>query len=205
VRIHTFGDSHAHECWVRVNLSRKIPVEIRTHPLGPILMHTFGKDITKVVNLRDYDIQDSDMVVFCFGEIDCRCHIHKFHETYVQTIEDLVTRYISSIDQGIYQLHPKKVKVGVYNVVPPVRLSAIGEAHKDSEGVPVCGTNENRKLYVSLVNTLLEKKCKDKGYIFIDVYSHYSDDQGFIKPSPMGDGIHIKDPEPLIEFLKKLV
>ncbi len=68
MRIHTVGDSHSHCAW---------PDYVIPHHLGAILCYSFGKEKLERCDLRELDIEDGDTVIFCFGEIDCRCHIHK--------------------------------------------------------------------------------------------------------------------------------
>ena len=63
--IHTIGDSHSYEGWSGI---------VHNH-LGPLLCYTFGKEKLNRCDIRNFNIKDGDTVVFCLGEIDCRCHI----------------------------------------------------------------------------------------------------------------------------------
>jgi hypothetical protein len=65
--IHTVGDSHSYYGWSG----------IIHHHLGAVLCYSFGKEKLNKCDIRNFDIKDGDTVIFCFGEIDCRCHIHK--------------------------------------------------------------------------------------------------------------------------------
>ena len=65
--IHTIGDSHSGNGWSGI---------IQQH-LGPVLCHNFGKEKLNRCDIRNFNIKDGDTIVFCLGEIDCRCHIHK--------------------------------------------------------------------------------------------------------------------------------
>lgn len=71
--IHTFGDSHASD----IHSGWKDCDNIKAHHIGSILCYSFGKNNLKRCNIRRFNINDGDSVIFCFGEIDCRCHIHK--------------------------------------------------------------------------------------------------------------------------------
>jgi len=94
--IHTFGDSHAsniHSGWKHCD-------NIKAHHLGPILCYSFGKEILNRCNIENFNIKDNDSVIFSFGEIDCRCHIHKHITTvkyYKMIIDELVNNYIHAI------------------------------------------------------------------------------------------------------------
>ena len=77
--IHTIGDSHSGNGWTG----------IIQHHLGPVLCYSFGKEKLNRCDIRNFNIKDGDTIVFCLGEIDCRCHIHKFKEQYKELIEKI--------------------------------------------------------------------------------------------------------------------
>jgi hypothetical protein len=66
--IHTIGDSHSGHGWSN----------IINHPLGAVLCYSFGQKKLNICNICKFNIKDGDTIVFCLGEIDCRCHIHKY-------------------------------------------------------------------------------------------------------------------------------
>jgi hypothetical protein len=207
MRIHTFGDSHSSHGWVHLAESKAVPVEVVVHHLGPKLMYTFGKEKQGLLNLKNYEIQDGDAVVFCFGEIDCRCHVSKFDKDpggYFEVIDKLVHEYIIAVEEIVGQLAPRRIKTCIYNVVPTVE---VGKSQKfNNPDFPLLGTDEQRKLYVSTMNQLLKVACDSRGITFIDIFEHYVDSQGFMSPFPIGDGtVHIREAAPLADFLNKHV
>ena len=116
--IHTFGDSHASNTisgWKDCN-------DIITHHLGAKLCYTFGREILNLCDIRKYDINDGDSLIFCFGEIDCRCHVHK-HITattpYRNVIDSIIDSYITAININIYNSDINFKNICIYNVVPP--------------------------------------------------------------------------------------
>lgn len=121
MKIHTFGDSHSSNIisgWKDCN-------NIVSHHLGPVLCYSFGKEKLNRLDLTKYEIEDNDTIIFCFGEIDCRCHIQK-HITdtvkYYDIINTIVNNYIEAIKLNLSNLKNIKLKnVCIYNVVPPVR------------------------------------------------------------------------------------
>ena len=88
MKIYTFGDSHVYHAWKNIlpkdinkllyNLRKffdsKEFIDIQTHHLGPILCYSFGRNVFSKcdINLGKYKVHYEDIVVFAFGEIDCR-------------------------------------------------------------------------------------------------------------------------------------
>jgi hypothetical protein len=67
-------------------------------------MHTFGRLGLKLLNIREYGVNENDIVIFCFGEIDCRNHVHKHaskKKTYKDVIDELVINYFDSINKNL--------------------------------------------------------------------------------------------------------
>jgi len=168
--IHTVGDSHA------INGFN----QFKTHHLGPIPCYSFGKDKLKRCDISKFNMQNNDTIIFCFGEIDCRCHIHKHitkDNTYQDIINLIVDNYFEAIELNISNLEIKLKNVCVYNVVPPVQKH---NTHENLE-YPYLGTDEERKKYVLYFNKKLKQKCIEKNYVFFDVYDFYKDNNGFLK------------------------
>ena len=64
------------------------------HYYGPLLCYTIGKKKFEVLNIGIFeDIEDGDVGIFCFGEIDCRCHIKK-HIDENNTFVNLTNYYV---------------------------------------------------------------------------------------------------------------
>ena len=122
ITIHTFGDSHSskiHSHWGYINLP---DVNIICNHIGGKLMYTFGRLGLKLLNIRKHGVKENDIVIFCFGEIDCRNHVHKHvneKKTYKDVIDELVINYFDSIKKN--KILYNNIKICVYNVVPPIR------------------------------------------------------------------------------------
>lgn len=199
--IHTIGDSHSHTGWSG----------IVSHHLGPKLCYSFGRDKLAFCDIRNMNIKDEDTVVFSFGEIDCRCHIHKYiteTKTYEEIINDIVYNYFESIKLNIITSGIKLKNVCVYNIVPPIQKHNTPECPSQ----PFLGTDEERKLYVLYFNKKLKEKCLENNYIFFDIYNKYIDENGFLRKDlsdgkvHVGNGVHITNfiNENLISSNKKL-
>jgi hypothetical protein len=185
--IHTFGDSHSHIGWA-------LAPNIQTHPLGPKLCFSIGRDGIDIKT--GFNVNNGDTVIFCFGEIDCRCHIHK-HITdvkdYRQIIDTIVDNYVIKVKNAVDGF--ENLKTAIYNIVPPIEKHTIWE----NPEYPYLGTDEERKMYVLYFNEKLWQKCIEYGFVFFDIYNNYTDSNGYLDKSlsdgnvHIGDGIHIKN------------
>lgn len=107
--IHTIGDSHSYFGWTG----------IVSHKLGPLLCYTFGKETLNRCDIQKFNIKDDDTVIFCLGEIDCRCHIHKHitpTKTYKDIINNIVDNYVVGIELSISTAKIKPKNVCIFNV-----------------------------------------------------------------------------------------
>jgi hypothetical protein len=180
--IHTIGDSHSYFGWNN----------IINHHLGPILCYSFGKEKLNRCDIRNFNVKDGDTIIFCFGEIDCRCHIHKHIKntmTYQQIINELVDNYFEAIELNVLVSQIKLKNTCVYNVVPPIQKYNTSE----NPEYPYSGTDEERKKYVLYFNEKIKEKCIEKGYIYIDVYNNYIDENGFLRKDLSDNNVHISN------------
>ena len=94
--IHVIGDSHSSNSisgWKHCE-------NIVSHHIGPVLCYTFGKEILTKCNISNFDLNDGDSIIFCFGEIDCRCNIYKYisaNKTKYDIIDEIVDNYVDAI------------------------------------------------------------------------------------------------------------
>lgn len=179
--IYTVGDSHSWHTWL------KIPF-VETHPQGPMTMHRAGQERTIYVNQFPKDA----IVVFCWGEIDCRCHVHKY-QPWQEAIDRLVDNYLNMIEAN-YLINPN---VWIYNVVPPLRKKDAIE----SPDFPFLGTDQERLGYVRYMN----EKLKASPYFFVDVNDQYSDAEGFLRQEVSDAHVHIEDSGPLEAYLRERI
>jgi hypothetical protein len=189
MRIHTIGDSHSMYGW------RYIPGVV-VHHIGPKLCYSIGRD---GLTLDDsYGLETGDIVVFSFGEIDCRCHIHKYvgeGKSYQNIIDDIVEAYISRV--CALALSIPTIRFCIYNVVPAVERSTTCE---NSE-YPFLGTDEERKAYTRYFNACLRVECAANKLTFIDVHDLYSDERGFINHKYSDGHVHINNPLFITTFI----
>ena len=185
--IHTIGDSHAHFGWSGVCC----------HWLGPMLCFSFG---TKkgLCDIKKYNITNKDTVIFCFGEIDCRCHIYK-HVTKTLSYKDIINEIVEKYFCAIVEImNNSKAQIFIYNVVPPVEKCNTIQNPK----YPYLGTDEERKKYVLYFNEQLKKKCLDYKYGFFNIYDKYTDEYGFLNKKLSDGNVHIKNGTFITEFIQ---
>jgi len=190
--IHTIGDSHSGYGWTG----------IINHALGPVLCYSVGKEKLNRCDIRRFNIKDGDTVIFCLGEIDCRCHIHKHitdTTTYRDIIDSIVYNYFEAIELNVSVSQLKLKNVCVYNVVPPIQKYNT----RENPEYPYLGTDEERKQYALYFNEKLKEKCIEKGYIFFDVYNKYIDENGFLRKDLSDGNVHISNGIYISDFIKE--
>ena len=197
------GDSHS-------RIFEEIP-GVECFHIGPRLMYSVGhkglksdqeetSKLTDLGNLELYEmgIKEGDTVIFCLGEIDCRCHVwnHSKETPYQQVIENIIEKYIQFI---LDTINYNMIKACVYNVVPPKKSNGVdGNGH-----YPFTGTNEERRSYHLYMNYLLKEYCYKHEILFIDIYDNYTTSEGFLIPEQSDGCVHIKNPYFVERFLKK--
>ena len=197
---HIFGDSHAareHSGW------RHCP-NVITHHIPGTLCFSFGRDRLKRCNISNYNINDGDSVIFCFGEIDCRNHVHKHitpTNTYKHIIDKIIENYIIAIKENLENCNKKLKHVCIYNVVPPCHYIREAPTHP----FPYLGTDEERRTYALYFNKVVKEKCKENNYIFFDIYDKVKDEHGFLNRELSDNNCHLIDGKAMNEFLDKLV
>lgn len=178
--IYTIGDSHSWHCWL------KIPGVI-TRPQGPMTMFSFGLHKPVVT----FEIPLEAIVCFCWGEIDCRCHVHKY-QPWEETIDTLAREYLEAI-----RINTKGRKhVWIYNVVPPPRMK---EGLIINPAFPFLGSDEDRLKYVRRLNDRL----RASEFTFVDVYDQYSDKDGFLDMTKSDNHVHVEVEGPLKAWVEK--
>ena len=199
-KIHTIGDSHSYFGW------DNIP-NVTNHYLCDRLCHSVGRDGLDLC-APEYKIESGETLIFCFGEIDCRCHVNKHIRpdfTYMEVIDNIVTKYFAQVKIAVDNLYAKSgvtdIRVCIYNIVPAVRKSTTCE----NKSFPFLGSDADRKSYTLYFNTRLKELCVEYGFIFFDVYDKYICADGFIKRELSDGHVHIKNGIHIREFIDNSV
>ncbi len=177
--VHTIGDSHS--CCSFLNIEG-----IQFHHQGPLTMHRVGRDGIKLINLKHIGINEGDVIVFSFGEIDVRCHIGKQRDlkgrSEDEILDRLVERYIQTIldnKKQFMSLHPV-----IFCVVPPSN-------NHFNPVFPYYGTIEDRISITKKLNLRLTQAARYNGIAVLDVYDDYSTPLGDLRLELSDGTIHI--------------
>lgn len=194
--IHVVGDSHASNTisgW-------KDCKNIISHYIGSVLCYSFGNDKFKRFDIRKIKLNNNDSIIFCFGEIDCRCHIYKHitpENTYQMIIDKIISNYIEAIKMSITLCRRKLKNICIYNIVPPIHKND----RPENPDFPYLGSDEERLSYVLYFNQKLKEKCSENNWIFFDIYDKYCNDDGFLNADFSDETVHIKNGIYLQEFI----
>lgn len=181
--IHVVGDSHVEP------LRGSMPFV--AHHLGAITAHNLNKKNSTTKSHEKLfqvveKIRKNDIVMLCFGEIDCRIHIYyqhkKSNEKY--SIEELIDRTISNYGQVMAQLKERGINFCVYCVSPATKV-------ENEYKYPFYGTPEIRSQINRTFNEKLKLFCETSGYKFIDIYDRVADKDGLMLREYAGDEIHL--------------
>lgn len=157
-----------------------------------------------------FTVTGDSMIIFCFGEIDCRCHVHK-HITdttsWKNVIEILVKKYVDTVvsdtlktPSGSSFFLVNTRNICIFNVPPPFKNHVSSNVN-----LPILGTDEERVNYSRYFNECTKRECDKHNLTFIDVYDKYCDEEGFIKPELSDGKNHILDQKYVVEFLEQQV
>jgi hypothetical protein len=197
--IHTFGDSHCGHMdgvnWRTIDIG--IPIE--THWIGPKTCAGFGINKLEMLDISKYGVKDGDTVVFSFGEVDCRAHIHKNKNNFGKIIDKITENYLYAIKQNVDQFNDLKV---IVMSIPPV---ARRDELNDNPEFPTLGTDKDRQMYVEYMNDNIRRLCGKFNYLYMDVYFCYMDEGGFLDPKLSDGNVHIKDSKFMKEKLLRLL
>jgi hypothetical protein len=192
MQVHTVGDSHS------TSVHGSFPDWVQQNHLGPKTCYSFGIASPRYI-LKNTN--PGNVVIFCLGEIDCRCHVHRIitkTKTYQYIINYIIDNYFKAVRDIAAHLG---VHVYIYNVVPPSKEKDLPHA---SANFPVLGSDEERKTYVLYFNKRLKEKCIEYGFHFFDIYDHYTDEEGFLRRDLSDDNVHIGNGEFIVKKLASL-
>lgn len=191
--IYVFGDSHAwfnHRTRFTGDIefaaaeSVSVLFKIRANP--SLTMHRVGRDGLAVLNITNFGVKAGDIVIFDFGEVDCRSNIGKqrdqFKRDLNEIIDTLTTKYFNFI-----LANQKLVSGAIYavmSVVPPTD-------QQNNPEVPFYGSLPDRVKITRALNQKLKELCHQYNLIYIDIYDLYCDQNGAIRHELSDGHVHI--------------
>lgn len=171
--IRCFGDSHisilsGENKLVAVGSNLNMDPFYITH-LGPYIAYNLPQK-----NWGGIQLEASDSLLFSFGEIDCRCHIHKHvtsAKTYQNIIDNIVENYMNLLSgytcKNIY----------ILDITPclseyPFKMYFDQSPSERDREYHHQGTLEERNIYKKYMSTKLEEECNKRGYKFIKTFDY---------------------------------
>lgn len=187
--IHTIGDSDTFFSFspvvgLPVDFNEKIidrPTyfSFKLHWLGASTLYQIEKHITKLLSKKFFvqSLSFQDVCIFSFGKVDCRCHIDKYvveSDPYSREkiVNDLVLRYQKALEVFKNKFTDLNLTIIILGIMPPF--------YKYHPNVSVVGTFEQRRESILLLNERLMALADKEGYLFLDQYALFADDNGAI-------------------------
>ena len=189
--IRTFGDSHSGHPWAEMKFNlMSYGIALFMNHIGAPTCASFGFEKLNMLNIKDakYGVKDGDVVIFCFGEIDCRTHIHKHKDNYKELIERIASNYIEAIYANVSQFD--NLRVMIMGVNPPTKNTK----YISGPEWPILGEDQERVAYTKYLNERIKEEAKKYGYSFLDVYDKYCDSQQLLNVKMSDDTTHITNP-----------
>lgn len=187
--IHAVGDSHA-------GMFGGIQGIVTFKNLG-FTMYRIGRDGLP----KNLPYNGNNLVVFCFGEIDIRCHVkpqsEKQGKSPEEVIDDLVSYYFKSIEK-------KQKEVGFECYVSSVTPPAYKATGNENKQYPFIGPDEERSYYTKYINSIIKQKCEEMSYSYLNIYDLYSDGNGMLIYKLSDKHVHIKDNNGIKDLLLSL-
>ena len=197
IMIYIYGDSHANFNFKNLILPHK------NYYHNSITMHRIGRD-NIIINFNRSQINEKDTIVMVYGEVDCRCHIHrqiKLGKEEDAVIYELVSNYFITIQNNV----PLYTKVIIVGIVPPTYRPNEETSDDDPTRIlPIIGTNEERVRYTYKVNQLLQEMANIYNYVYFNPHSYYTSSEGTIKPELSDNCVHIGNNTYLLEKFVEL-
>ena len=182
--IYIYGDSHAYFSFKNLNIPH-----IDKHN-SSITMFRIGRD-NHIINLNNNQHTDNDIIVLCYGEVDCRCHIQKqinLGNNEDDIIFNLVNKYFTTISSNI-KIYKYIIIVGI---IPPTEENTYYKIHGPiTHEFPFVGTDTDRVRFTLKANNLIKKYCTKYEYIYFNPYDYYTQENGCLKPEFSDTIVHI--------------
>jgi len=190
--LYIYGDSHSHFSFKNLQIPYKDCHE------KSITMFRIGRD-NIIINFNNSEHDMNSILCFAYGEVDCRCHIHRqinLGRNEDLIIDELVQHYFNTLKNNIHN-HKKIIVVGI---IPPTKQADYESIHGPIlHEFPFVGTDDERVRYTSKANTIIKELCYSNGYIYFNPYEYYTRDDGTLKFELSDNIVHIGDNSVVLE------
>ena len=193
--IHCIGDSHSA---VFSGIDRMVPVwpersqdtlsNFRSYRIGAATAYKLEDKIPMLNDIIVNNInQQSDRILFCFGEVDIRAHLIKQSELRQVAVEELVNECVDRYFRVVLYYRELGYKTTAWGPI------ASWHDSKPYMGGPSFGTCLERNKATEMFNKRLEVRCNQYSVDFVTIFYKMIDDDGITIPSYLDDweGCHI--------------
>jgi len=175
--IYVFGDSHT--CPFSNYLNAKIYT-------GPWTMHRAGRDSLAWLDIENKGVENDDLVILSFGEIDVRCHIGKQRDQYRRDLDEILQKLVANYIAAIREIRKKykNLNCAILSITPPTEQAF-------NAGWPYYGSLKDRVAITKKLNALLAHEAIKNDIFFLDVYSLYANSEGYLSVELSDGNVHV--------------
>jgi hypothetical protein len=175
--IHVIGDSHT-----KTNFGADPRFVV--HYLGPMSMHHVAQK--REICLKDFDVENGDTIIWCFGEIYVRCHLIRQRDEQRANISGIADALAMGYIHAILDIKfgYENLKIIVLAIIPPSDQS-------DNIEFPRIGELYERVWAQGLLNQSLNNYCILHDFIYIDPYGEFINSAGSLKPEMSDYQVHV--------------
>jgi len=199
--LNIYGDSHA-----ALSL-RNLQMDHRNLFQFSRTMYRIGRD-NHIINFKKEHNSIDRIFCLAYGEVDVRGHVGKqvhYGRHHENVCKELVDAYFSAIQRNITQFKA----IIIMAISPPTSMKDHEPCNIHSEvtggPIPFVGTDNDRVIYRSFINTLLEEGCSRLGYIFFNPYGPFSREDGTLKYELSDKCIHVGQNSVILNEFQKLI
>lgn len=171
---------------------------IKTYRIGAVLAYSLNKQKTtlkgreKIFRLLK-KIPAGSMVLFSFGEIDCRAHIQKQAKRQQVEVSKVIDETVKVYGEFLDEVQMLGYHIYVWNAIPNI-------GNFISEEFPAIGTLEERMNIVNEFNNKVKNFCKNSEKNFITITDELLDIKNKLDKKYYIDNIHLS--QSAIQLLK---
>jgi GDSL-like Lipase/Acylhydrolase family len=188
-RVHVIGDSHVASFWGAENFVTYYLGAPTAYNLNKInSTSNSGANLFRIiVKIRSLNsLGHNEVVLLCFGEVDCRIHIYNQYKKQngTKTIDQLIDDTLANYATTLQKLKKSGVRFFVCGVPPVTEVGNIF-------GYPFYASPEVRSQISKTFNEKLQALCLSEGYGYIDRYTKFADEDGFMLQEYRVDDVHL--------------
>lgn len=203
MKLHCIGDSHT-LFFMGYNIittqypyvSQSLFSNIYCHWLGPALAFSLNKEKSTIDSWKKIQTiaatlnPADDVLLFCFGEIDCRAHILYQSKNNGIPVNDVIKNTVDCYMETVESLIKKGFKVVTWNAVYSANFIDEGP----NPDYPYYGSVAERNNATTLFNGLLSERAKQAGAYYIGISDLLFDQSSNLSyPGYYYDMIHLNN------------